>query len=179
MAAPPWRLDPVSTPSFRAAPPNGPHMPSFDPCADNSYLRHGMPFEWDRARDRTDVARYGMHFTMAQWCLDGPMLTRSDGRRHLEDAVIAVAHAARGGCVEQYCPSDPGARSCCKAGTAQMRLCGREGNGMQLGSNSDPSQSGLGRVLKDAKRSGSGRRFGRDPGSGTDRVVWETHLDAG
>ena len=66
-----------------------------------------MEFEWDEAKDRSNVAKHGIDFATARRIFDGPVLTRPDLRRDYGEprhvsvgragpAVIVVAHTPRG-----------------------------------------------------------------------------------
>lgn len=66
-----------------------------------------MRFEWDDAKERSNVAKHGVDFATAQRIFDGPVLTRLDTRRDYGEvrhvsvgkvgpAIVVVAHTERG-----------------------------------------------------------------------------------
>ena len=68
-----------------------------------------MEFEWDEAKNRTNILKHGIDFETAKRIFDGPVLSRRDSRRDYgEDryisvgragdaALVVVAHTERGG----------------------------------------------------------------------------------
>ena len=68
-----------------------------------------MEFEWDEAKNRTNILKHGIDFETAKRIFDDPVLSRRDGRRDYgEDryitvgrvgdaALVVIAHTERGG----------------------------------------------------------------------------------
>jgi len=67
-----------------------------------------MEFEWDDAKDQTNIRKHGISFSEAKHIFDGPVLTRVDDRSDYgelrtislgllsPDAPLLVVHTARG-----------------------------------------------------------------------------------
>ncbi|WP_370655502.1 BrnT family toxin [Candidatus Binatus sp.] len=54
-----------------------------------------MPFEWDEAKDRTNLAKHGIDFDEAIHIFDGPVLEIVDARRDYgETRILAIGLAS-------------------------------------------------------------------------------------
>ncbi|MCB9991908.1 MAG: BrnT family toxin [Rhodospirillales bacterium] len=68
-----------------------------------------MEFEWDKNKEKQNIAKHGIEFSMAKRIFDGPVLTRIDNRKNYGEtryvsiglidniAVLAVTHTDRNG----------------------------------------------------------------------------------
>lgn len=66
-----------------------------------------MEFEWDQAKNRSNIRKHGIGFELAQRIFDGPVLTRLDNRRDYDEnrfvsigaaddvALVVVVHTDR------------------------------------------------------------------------------------
>ena len=69
-----------------------------------------MEFEWHEAKNQANIRKHGISFETARLIFEGLVLTRLDNRKdygedryvsieELENALIAVAHTKRKGCI--------------------------------------------------------------------------------
>ncbi len=68
-----------------------------------------MAFEWDKAKEKRNIAKHGVDFSMAERIFEGFVLTREDNRKDYgerryvsigvidEIAILAVTHTDRNG----------------------------------------------------------------------------------